>query len=102
MLFGQKSCLPAYYRRIPGSISDVATLRTTMKSMDFLGSSSVHFVLDRGFYSKANIDDVLKRRHHLTMAVPSRGCDTMSLKYFVAIIGVAINKVSVHRYYPGC
>ena len=71
ILFGQKSCLPAYYRRMPGSISDVATLRTTMKSMDFLGSSSVHFVLDRGFYSKANIDEVLNRRHHFTIAVPS-------------------------------
>jgi len=71
MLFGQKSCLPAYYRRMPGNISDVATLRTTMKSMDFLGSSSVHFVLDRGFYSQANIDAVLGRRHHFTIAVPS-------------------------------
>jgi transposase len=71
MLFGQKSRLPAYYRRMPGNIADVATLRTTMKSMDFLGSSSVHFVLDRGFYSKANIDEALKRRHHFTIAVPS-------------------------------
>jgi len=71
MLFGQKSCLPAYYRRMPGNISDVATLSTTMKSMDFLGSSSMHFVLDRGFYSKANIDEALQRRHHFTIAVPS-------------------------------
>jgi transposase len=71
MLFGEKSSLPAYYRRMPGNISDVATLRTTMKSMDFLGSSSVHFVLDRGFYSKANIEEILKRRHHFTIAVPS-------------------------------
>jgi transposase len=71
MLFGQKSGLPAYYRRMPGNITDVATLRTTMKSMDFLGSSPVHFVLDRGFYSKANIDDALDRRHHFTIAVPS-------------------------------
>lgn len=42
-----------------------------MKSMDFLGSSSVHFVLDRGFFSQANIDAVLGRRHHFTIAVPS-------------------------------
>ena len=69
ILFGQKSQLPAYYRRMPGNISDVATLRTTMKSMDFLGSSSVHFVLDRGFYSKENIDAILARRHHFTLAV---------------------------------
>jgi len=72
MLFGQKSNLPAYYRRMPGNISDVATLKTTMKSLDFLGASHINFVLDRGFYSHANIDELLKRRHHFTIALPSR------------------------------
>jgi transposase len=72
MLFGQKSQLPAYYRRMPGNISDVATLKTTMKAMDFLGAKAgMHFILDRGFYSEANIDEMLTRRHHFTMAIPS-------------------------------
>ena len=71
MLFGQKSKLPAYYRRIQGNITDVATLKTTMKSLDFLGTSHIHFVLDRGFYSQSNIDELLARRHHFTIAVPS-------------------------------
>jgi transposase len=71
MLFGQNGGLPAYYRRMPGNISDVATLRGTMKSLDFLGSGRAHFVLDRGFHSRANIDGMLKLRHHFTMAVPS-------------------------------
>jgi len=71
MLFGQKSRLPAYYRRMQGNISDVATLRTTMKAMDFLGAKPVHFILDRGFYSEANIGELLERRHHFTIAVPS-------------------------------
>lgn len=71
MLFGQKSGLPAYYRRMPGKISDVATLRTTVKSLDFLGASGMHFILDRGLYSQANVDELLSRRHHFTMAVPS-------------------------------
>jgi len=69
MLFGQKSRLPAFYRRMPGNISDVATLQTTMKSLDFLGAKSMHFILDRGFYSEANIDSLLARRHHFTIAV---------------------------------
>lgn len=70
MLFGQKSGLPAYYRRMPGKISDVATLRTTVKSLDFLDASGLHFILDRGFYSQNNIDEMLSRRHHFTMGVP--------------------------------
>jgi hypothetical protein len=71
MLFGQKSKLPAYYRRMQGNISDVATLKGTMKSLDFLGASHMHFILDRGFYSQTNIDELLARRHHFTIAVPA-------------------------------
>ena len=71
MLFGQKSCLPAYYRRIAGNISDVATLRTTVKSLDFLGTSDLHLVLDRGFYSAANIDELYRRRFKFTVALPT-------------------------------
>ena len=71
MLFGQKSRLPVHYRRLPGNISDVTTLRTTAKSLDYLGSGGLHFVLDHGFYSKANIDDLFARRHKFTIAVPA-------------------------------
>ena len=71
MLFGQKSGLPAHYRRLPGNISDVTTLRTTVKALDYLGQGRLHFVLDRGFYSVANIDDLFKRRHKFTIALPA-------------------------------
>lgn len=71
MLFGQKSRLPVYYRRMPGNITDVATLKTTMQSLDFLGGDGIHFVLDRGFYSEQNIDELFNRRHKFTIAVPS-------------------------------
>jgi len=71
MLFGQNSGLPAHYRRLPGNISDVSTLRTTVKSLDFLGAERLHFVLDRGFYSVANLDALFKRRHKFTIAVPT-------------------------------
>jgi len=71
MLFGQNSRLPAYYRRMPGNITDVATLNTTMQSLDFLGGAGMHFVLDRGFYSELNIDGLFSRRHKFTIAVPA-------------------------------
>jgi hypothetical protein len=71
MLFGQKSHLPAYYRRLPGNISDVSTLKTTAKSLDFLGAGKMHFVLDRGFYSEKNIDELFKRHHKFTIAIPT-------------------------------
>jgi hypothetical protein len=71
VLFGQESRLPVYYRRMPGNISDVTTLKTTMKELDFLGAAKIRLVLDRGFYSKANIDKLLEQRYHFTMAVPS-------------------------------
>jgi len=71
MLFGQKKQLPAYYRRMPGNISDVSTLKTTIKSLDFLGATSMHLVLDRGFYSIDNIDELYKRGYKFTIALPS-------------------------------
>lgn len=71
LLFGQKSRLPAYYRRMQGNISDVATLRNTISTLDYLDTDKIHFILDKGFYSKANIDEMLHYRHHFTIAVPS-------------------------------
>jgi transposase len=71
MLFGQISRLPAYYRRMPGNITDVATLKTTMQSLNFLGSAGINFVLDRGFYSESNINELFKRKHKFTIAIPS-------------------------------
>jgi len=71
MLFGQNSHLPAYYRRMPGNINDVATLKTTMQALDFLGATGMNFVLDRGFYSELNIDELFRRQHKFTIAVPA-------------------------------
>ncbi len=71
MLFGQKKRLPAHYRRLPGNISDVATLKTTTKSLDYLGVTKMHFVLDRGFYSISNINEMFKRRHKFTIGLPA-------------------------------
>jgi hypothetical protein len=46
MLFGQQSGLPAYYRRMPGNITDVMTLENTINTLDFLGKVKLHFILE--------------------------------------------------------
>ena len=71
MLFGQQSGLPAYYRRTPGNISDVSTLENTINTLDFLGKVRLHLILDRGFYSKANVDVLLSKRYHFALMVPT-------------------------------
>ena len=69
MLFGQQSGLPAYYRRMPGNITDVMALENTIKTLDFLGKVKLHFVLDRGFYSETNVDALLGKRYHFAIMV---------------------------------
>jgi transposase len=70
MLFGQKSGLPVYYHRVPGNINDVSTLHNLVQTFSFLEVGRMHFVMDKGFYSKKNIDDLVGHRDHFTIAVP--------------------------------
>lgn len=72
MLFGQKSRLPVYYRRLPGSISDVSTLKTTVSSLNFIEQNKLTFVMDRGFYSQANVDSLFGARINFVLAIPHR------------------------------
>jgi transposase len=71
MLFGQQSGMPAYYRRMPGNITDVITLENTIDTLDFLGKVKLHFLLDRGFYSEDNVNALLSRRYHFALMVPT-------------------------------
>jgi hypothetical protein len=70
VLFVQTSGLPAYYKRLPGNITDAATLENIIKNLDYLGITNVNFVLDRDFYSIKNISEMLHKRHHFTFALP--------------------------------
>lgn len=72
MLYGQRSALPGYYRRLPGNISDVSTLQTTVQSLSFIGQTKLTFILDRGFYSETNVDALLKARFRFILACPKR------------------------------
>jgi transposase len=70
MLFGQKSKLPVYYHRIPGNITDVQTIHNLLATFKKLDIGNLHYVLDKGFYSKKNVDELLERNDHFTLSVP--------------------------------
>jgi len=70
MLFGEQSQLPVYYRTLPGSIRDVSTLKYFLQMASFLKLKHPHIVMDKGFFSHANIKDLLANKMHFTVAVP--------------------------------
>jgi len=70
LLFGQKSKLPVYYHRTPGTITDVQTVHNLLATFKKLDIKNLHYVLDKGFYSKKNVDELLERKDHFTLSVP--------------------------------
>jgi len=72
LLFGQESRLPVYYNRLPGNISDVSTLHNFLRTFSYLKLSKLHLVMDKGFYSQKNVNELLAVRDRFTIAVPTR------------------------------
>ena len=56
LVFGEKSGLPFYYRKLAGNIPDVKTVKNLLADLDVLGLEKTKLVMDRGFYSEANIN----------------------------------------------
>jgi len=56
LVFGEKSGLPFYYRKLAGNIPDSKTVKHLLEDLDILGFGKTKFVMDRGFYSEQNIN----------------------------------------------
>lgn len=52
--------LPLLYDVYPGSITDVTTLLNTVKKINAMGVRDCALVLDRGFFSTSNVDELMK------------------------------------------
>lgn len=70
LLFGQQSQLPFYYRKRAGNIPDVKTLRKLLADMNTLGYQKIKVVLDRGFFSAANVNALY--RHHMKFLIGAK------------------------------
>jgi transposase len=54
-----RSGLPVYFKNIAGNISDVTMVRSLLADARQMGVGKMRLCLDRGFYSKANIDALM-------------------------------------------
>ena len=70
MLFGQKGRLPVYFHQLPGNITDVTALPNLLKTFKFMEKKTLNYVMDKGFYSKKNIDNLVAMRQKFTVSVP--------------------------------
>ena len=75
LLFGEKSNLPFYYRKLAGNISDVKTVKNLLADMDFFAFKKIKLVMDRGFYSEENINGLYQ--NHIKFLIGVK----LSLKY---------------------
>ena len=69
LLYGEESMLPVYYRKLPGNITDVKTIDNLLKDVDFLQIEKLKLVMDWGFYSEQNINDLMKHHHKFLIGV---------------------------------
>ncbi len=72
LLSGRQSGLPVWYTPLPGSLNDGKTLVNLVREMRKLGLDDVSLVMDRGFYSKANIEFLAEHRIKFMMPIPDR------------------------------
>ncbi len=63
LIYGQKSRLPVYYRKLPGNIADVTTINKLIKDIEFLELGKFMLIMDRGFFSKANINALYEKHY---------------------------------------
>lgn len=72
MLFGETSGLPIYFTIHQGGIKDVQTLKNMLAKAEFINLKNMKFVMDKGFYSKENIELMLTgdKKTEFSVAVP--------------------------------
>lgn len=71
VLIGETSGLPMMYRIYPGSISDVSTLEKTIQiGKHQYGLEAGQLVMDRGFFSRHNLNQMSMQGHTFVIPVP--------------------------------
>lgn len=70
LVVAKESRVPIWYRTLPGSIPDVASLQGTSAQLADLGLAKFSFSLDRGYFSNANVAAMLSSKIRFTIGVP--------------------------------
>ena len=78
----QTEGIPLCYQIYPGSITDVTTLKNSLKLFNYYNLTDVTLILDRGFCSKANILDMNKLKDKIKFIQPM----TFSMKKVLSLL----------------
>jgi len=71
ILMGGTSQLPFFYQLYPGSIADVSTLHNIARRARDLEFDIQTWVMDRGFFSLSNVEDLVAHGYHFITAMPA-------------------------------
>ena len=95
LVYGQDTNLPFYYRKMAGNISDVTTLKGLLSDLENLELefARLKLTMDRGFYSKSNIDAMLKDHREFIIGVK------LSLKFVREALDQVCEKFTTFEYY---
>ena len=108
MYYGEESMLPIFYCAYKGSIVDKSHLHYMMQYNERLGITEVCFVMDRGFYSESNVQD-LAFKHRFIVGLPNSlnlskeiiaryGQQVTSSRYDIGLSGVKGMAVDDERF----
>ena len=71
ILFGEGCQYPIFLKTYNGKISDVSTLKTTIKEMtNVVQNAKIKASMDKGFYSQANVDNMIEENVDFIISVP--------------------------------
>ena len=71
MLVGHGSGMPLYYRRVAGNVADVSTVKTLIRDTGPSFAGKVRLVMDRGFWSAANVNAMMREHFKFLMGMPT-------------------------------
>ena len=70
LVYCKESSLPIYYQSYAGSLTDVRTLKNTVKYLSGFGLEDFLLILDRGFFSTSNILSLAKDKSKIAFIQP--------------------------------
>ena len=70
VVYGEPRSIPLFYGLYPGSLPDVKTLANLLKRLHQFKVERTMFVLDKGFYSRANVEALAAAEMHFVIPVP--------------------------------
>ncbi len=70
VIYAEQSQMPLYYQVYPGSIPDVSTLKNLLNYLELFELIDIVFVMDRGFYSAANLGSMAQSQIKFLLPMP--------------------------------